>query len=70
MYGDDVELAARVLGELMAVQRVPPCTVTALAGVVARKWSKKTTMVEREISARAAGIRDEMLEKGRRERRP
>lgn len=65
-----MELAAQVLGELMAIERVPPSTVTALAGFVARKWSKKTTTVEREIRVRADGIRNEVLEKGRRDRRP
>lgn len=68
MYADDVALAGQVLGEMMALERVSPCTVTTLAGFVARRWGRKTTEVEREIRLAAGGVKREILDSRRAER--
>lgn len=65
MYTDDVALAGQVLGEMMAVECVSPCTVTTLAGFVARRWGRKTTEVEREIRLAAGGVKREILDSRR-----
>ncbi len=58
MYRDDVTLAGRVLGELMEVERVPPCTVTAMSSFIALKYGRKTSLVEREIREKVDAWRE------------
>lgn len=68
MYTDDIALAGQVLGEMTAVGVVSPCTMTALAGFVARRWGKKTSEVEREIKLAAEGTKQEIMNSRRSKR--